>query len=41
MKKTKLPDTNEKVQIEVCGQTVVESRSEKLLGLIVNTQLTW
>ena len=30
-----------KVQIEVCGQTVVESKSEKLLGLIVNNQLTW
>ena len=41
LKKSKLPDTNVKVQIEVCGQTVVESKSEKLLGLIVNNQLTW
>ena len=41
LKKSKLPNTNTKVQIEVCGQTVVESRSEKLLGLIVNNQLTW
>ena len=27
LKKTKLPDTNEKVQIEVCGQTVVVTRA--------------
>ena len=41
LKKSRLPDTNEKIQIEVCGQTVEETRSEKLLGLIVNNQLTW
>ena len=32
-----LPD----LEVEVCGNRVSETKSEKLLGLIVNNQLTW
>ena len=32
---------NEKVQIKVCSKPVEESKSETLLGLVVNNQLTW
>ena len=39
LKKNKLGDRD--ISIEVCGQTVKESKSEKLLGLIVNNQHTW
>ena len=30
-----------KLQIDVCGNVVVETESEKLLGLVVNNSLTW
>jgi hypothetical protein len=39
LRKSRLIDSS--IQINVCGQTVEESRSEKLLGLVVNNQLTW
>ena len=41
LRKSKLVDNNIKVSIEVCGQVVEETKSEKLLGLIVNNQNTW
>ena len=41
LRKSKLVDKDIKISIEVCGQIVEETRSEKLLGLVVNNQNTW
>ena len=41
LKKSKLEDRDISISIEVCGQTAKESKSEKLLGLIVNNQHSW
>ena len=39
--KKKLKNDNIKIQIDVCGEVVEETESEKLLGLIINGDLTW
>ena len=39
--KRKLKNDNIKIQIDVCGEAVEETESEKLLGLIINGDLTW
>ena len=36
-----LGEPEEKIKVTVCGNEVESSESEKLLGLIVNNQLTW
>ena len=33
--------TNSNISIDICGNTVCDSKSERLLGLTVNNQLTW
>ena len=38
-RKSKLENDNIKIKIRVCGDTIEESQSEKLLGLIVNNTL--
>ena len=37
----KLTPTNKTFQVEVCGQVVGESKDEKLLGVIISSDLTW
>ena len=32
---------NKRITVTVCGNVIGESHSEKLLGLIVNNNLTW
>ena len=32
---------NKKLTVDVCGNTIEESHSEKLLGLIINNNLSW
>ena len=39
LKKKRL--NQELIKIDVCGKTIIESRSEKLLGLVVNNELTF
>ena len=41
LRKSKLTSTNRKFEIEVDGHKVVESQSERLLGLIINNTMTW
>ena len=41
LRKSRLLDRDISIQINVCGMNVKESKSEKLLGLVVNNQLTW
>ena len=41
LRKSRLIDKDIIIKINVCGQTVTESSSEKLLGLIVNNKQTW
>ena len=38
---SKLVSKNKKLEVKVCGNTVVESSNEKLLGVIVSNDLTW
>ena len=41
LRKSKLEDFDRKLSINVAGHRVIESSSEKLLGLIINNTLTW
>ena len=41
LRKSRLIDKDIIIKINVCGQTVTESSSKKLLGLIVNNKQTW
>ena len=40
-RRQKLESQNLNIEISVCNETVKETTSEKLLGLIVNQTLTW
>ena len=39
LRQARLPDTE--LQIRVCGNTVVESKCEKILGVLFNKRLSW
>ena len=41
LRSSKLNEPEEKIKVNVCGNEVESTESEKLLGLIVNNQLTW
>ena len=41
LRKSRLLDQDISININVCGMNVEESKSEKLLGLVVNNQLMW
>ena len=41
IRKSKLISQNKVIKISVAGHEVVESTSERLLGLIINNTLTW
>ena len=40
-KKLRSLKATEPIEIQVDGKTIVETESEKLLGVIVNNELTW
>ena len=41
IRKSKLVSQNKVIKISVAGHEVVESTSERLLGLIINNTMTW
>ena len=41
LRTSRLNEPNEKLKINVCGIDIESTESEKLLGLIVNNELTW
>ena len=41
LKQSKLNPVSPKIEINVCGETVRDSKSERLLGLTVNNTMTW
>ena len=40
-RKIKLEDKNLKLKIKISGEEIEESKSEKLLGVVINNTLTW
>ena len=41
LRSLRLNEPEEKIKVTVCGNEVESSESEKLLGLVINNQLTW
>ena len=41
LRTSRLNEPNEKLKVNVCGIDIESTESEKLLGLIVNNELTW
>ena len=41
LRQSRLTTTNQSIEIKVCGRTVSESRSERLLGLTIKNDLSW
>ena len=40
-RKSKLENRNISLKVDICGDEIKESNSEKLLGVVINNNLTW
>ena len=41
LRKSRIVDKNMRIEIEVDGHKVTDSQSERLLGLVINSTMTW